>query len=146
MNKIVLLFIIAATFTSCGEDIQFNNPAFQASKNGFLWKANSMQAFTDASGLTILASVGSETIELHTSSSNPGTYTLGTSAANVILYESANGAGGAYQAGAGKGSGKVVISSGQTAGTITGSFTFIGVDTQGNQVKFSDGVFYKVPQ
>ncbi|ESU29684.1 hypothetical protein FLJC2902T_01570 [Flavobacterium limnosediminis JC2902] len=146
MKKIASLFVLIVTFASCSEDIKFNSPAFQAYKNGVTWKANEMHAFSDAGGLTIMAAVGTDMVILHTSSAAPGTYTLGTGLINTATYESVDGEGSSYATGDEVGSGKIVISPGQTAGTITGTFQFIAEDEEGNEVNFTDGNFYKVPQ
>jgi hypothetical protein len=146
MKKVVSLFVLVVAFASCGKDVEFNSPAFQATKNGNIWKANGMQAFADAGGLTITAQVGTDVVILHTSSVNPGTYTLGTGLVNTATYESVDGEGALYATGAGVGSGKIIISPGQTAGTITGKFEFIAEDEEGNEVNFTNGDFYKVPR
>lgn len=145
MKKIIALFILAATFVSCGEDIKFNSPAFQANKNGNIWKANDMRAFADAGGLTIIAAVGTEMVTLHTASANPGTYVLGVNNVNAATYESVDGEGVLFATGAGVGSGKIVITSNQ-AGTVSGNFQFVGEDEVGNEVIFTEGTFYKVPR
>ena len=145
MKKIVSLFILAAAFVSCGEDIQFNSPAVQATKNGALWIANDMYASDASDGLTITATVGTDIIELHTSSGSPGTYILGENGANSATYESVEGEGTLFTTGEGVGSGKIVISPNQASGTITGKFDFIAVDGDGNEVNFTNGDFYQVP-
>ncbi|ESU24514.1 hypothetical protein FEDK69T_09630 [Flavobacterium enshiense DK69] len=142
MKKIVSLFVLAVAFVSCGEDIQFNSPAVQATKNGAFWKANTMDAFSDADGLTITATVGTDIVTLHTSSAAPGTYVLGESTANKATYESIEGGGSLYETGDGIGSGKIIISPG---GTVTGKFDFIAEDEEGNEVNFTNGDFYQVP-
>lgn len=145
MKKIIVLFILAATFASCGEEIKFNSPAFQANKNGNIWKANEMTGFADAGGLTIMAGVGTDIVTLHTGSVNPGTYVLGVNAVNAATYESVDGDGVLFSTGAGVGSGKIVITSSQ-AGTFSGNFQFVGEDEDGNEVIFTQGTFYKVPR
>lgn len=146
MKKIISLFILVAAFASCGEDIKFNNPAFQANKNGNIWKANDMRAFADAGGLTIIGAVGTEIVTLHTSSANPGTYTLGVNNVNSATFQSVEGAGTLFATGAGVGSGKIVITPNQTDGTITGKFEFTAEDENGEEVIFTAGDFYKIPR
>lgn len=146
MKKIVPLFLLIAAFASCSEEIKFNNPAFQANKNGGAWIANDMHAYLDAGGLTIVAAVGTDVVMLHTNSANPGTYTLGVNNVNSATFETVEGEGALYATGAGVGSGKIVIKSRQTDGTVTGEFEFIGEDEEGNELNFTEGVFYKVPR
>jgi uncharacterized protein DUF6252 len=146
MKKIVSLFILVTAFASCGEDVTFNSPAFEANKNGNLWKANSMQAIADASGVTIFASVGTDIVTLHINSSSPGVYPLGTNDINTATFMSTDGEGVTYETGAGIGSGEIEITPNQTAGTITGTFEFVAEDEDGNEVVFRDGNFYKIPR
>jgi len=146
MKKIVSLFILVVAFASCGEDVMFNSPGFQATKNGNIWKANGMQAFVDASGLTIIATVGTEAVTLHTGSVNPGTYTLGVNNVNTATFQSVEGAGALFATGAGVGKGKIVISPKQTEGTISGKFEFTAEDENGEEVIFKVGDFYKIPR
>ncbi|UOK43472.1 MULTISPECIES: DUF6252 family protein [Flavobacterium] len=142
MKKIVSLFVLATAFVSCGEDIQFNSPAVQATKNGAFWKANTMDYFSNAEGLTITASVGTDIITLHTSSAAPGTYVLGENSTNKATYKSVEGEGRLFETGDGIGSGKIVIAPG---GGITGKFDFIAEDEEGNEVNFTNGDFYQIP-
>lgn len=141
MKKIVSLFLLVAAFASCGEEVKFNNPAFQANKNGNIWKANDMYAFADAGGLTIIAAVGTDMVELHTPSANNGTYALTPTSASYAIYESVDGAGASYESV----SGEIKITS-SLDGTVTGKFRFVGDDGAGNEVIFTDGTFYKVPR
>jgi len=79
MKKILSLIVVAVLFTSCQEDIQTNTPAFQANFNNAAWRANDARASIDEDGaLTITAYTAYETITLETSSSDLGTYILGT--------------------------------------------------------------------
>nr|WP_294936278.1 DUF6252 family protein [uncultured Flavobacterium sp.] len=141
MKKIVSLFVLVAAFASCGEEIKFSNPAFQATKNGNIWKANDMDAMADEGGLTIIAAVGSELVTLHTTSGNRGTYTLSGSSANSATFMSAEGGGVSYESV----SGEIKITEAFSTGTVTGTFKFVAEDEEGNQVTFTDGNFYKVP-
>ena len=40
MKKIVSLLALVVAFSSCQEDLQTNNPAFQAKQNDVYWRAN----------------------------------------------------------------------------------------------------------
>lgn len=80
MKKLLSLIAVTVLFTSCQEDIQTNTPAFQANFNNAEWRANDARVSIDESGaLSITAYTEYETIVLETSSSNLGTYILGTS-------------------------------------------------------------------
>lgn len=86
MNKIFGLLSVCILLTSCSEEIKTNNPGFQAKKDNAFWRATDASAHINGDGsLTITAYNSSSTTEeliLETSSSDPGTYALGTTNAN----------------------------------------------------------------
>jgi len=78
MKKIALFLITIITFVSCGDDVQFNSPAFQGNKDYSLWRAEFYNASIDADGyLSITAGNNIETVVLTIPSVAIGTYTLG---------------------------------------------------------------------
>ena len=83
MKKIVSLLALVVMMSSCQEDLQSNNPAFQAKQNDVYWRANDARVSVDADGgMTITAFNQYETVTLETSSTNPGVYVLGTTNQN----------------------------------------------------------------
>ncbi|WP_136151386.1 DUF6252 family protein [Flavobacterium sangjuense] len=91
MKRFLSLFIIAVAFSSCQEDVKFNNPGFQGLKDDVFWRANDARAYVDASGkLSIEALTAYETVTLNTSSANVGTYILGTTNVNNSATYSSN--------------------------------------------------------
>jgi hypothetical protein len=82
MKRFLSLFIVAAAFSSCQEDVKFNNPGFQGLKDNVFWRANEARAYIDGSKLRIEASTADEVVTLNTSSANVGTYILGTTNSN----------------------------------------------------------------
>ena len=83
MKRFLPLFIIAMAFTSCQEDVKFNNPGFQALKDDVFWRANDARAYVSATGqLSVKAYTNYEILTLSTSSANIGKYVLGTTNAN----------------------------------------------------------------
>ena len=50
MKRFLYLFIIALAFSSCQEDVKFNNPGFQGLKDDVFWRANDARAYVDATG------------------------------------------------------------------------------------------------
>jgi hypothetical protein len=89
MKKLLSLIAASVLFTSCQEDIQTNTPAFQANFNNTTWRANDARVSIGENGaMTIMAYTEYETIMLKTSSSNLGTYILGTdNTANFASYD-----------------------------------------------------------
>lgn len=83
MKRFLPLFIIAIAFSSCQEDVKFNNPGFQAQKDDVFWRANDARAYVSETGkLRIEAYTQYEIVTLNTASANAGTYVLGTTNAN----------------------------------------------------------------
>jgi hypothetical protein len=91
MKRFLCLFIIAMAFSSCQEDVRFNNPGFQGLKDDVFWRANDARAYVDATGkLRIEALTAYEVVTLNTSSANVGTYVLGTTNINNSATYSSN--------------------------------------------------------
>lgn len=83
MKRFLPLFIIAIAFSSCQEDVKFNNPGFQAQKDDVFWRANDARAYVSETGkLRIEAYTEYEVVTLNTASANAGTYVLGTTNVN----------------------------------------------------------------
>jgi len=91
MKRFLSLFIVAMAFSSCQEDVKFNNPGFQGLKDDVFWRANDARAYVDVTGkLRIEALAAYEIITLNTSSPNVGTYVLGTTNINNSATYSSN--------------------------------------------------------
>lgn len=91
MKNFLSLFIVAVAFSSCQEDVKFNNPGFQGLKDDVFWRANDARAYVSTTGkLSIEALTEYETITLNTASSNVGTYVLGTTNVNNSATYSSN--------------------------------------------------------
>lgn len=144
--------MLLVAFTSCEEDIKFNNPAVQALKDNERWKATQFSAERGANDvLTIKATNGFETLTLKTTDILPGEYPLGIGEGNKASYVlSADGVEMAFQTGTGIGDGLIEISSDPretdvTRGFISGKFRFNAFSANDSVVNFRNGVFYKVP-
>ena len=91
MKNFLPLFIIALVFSSCQEDVKFNNPGFQGLKDDIFWRANDARAYVSTTGkLRIEAYTEYEIITLNTASPNVGTYVLGTTNLNNSATYSSN--------------------------------------------------------
>lgn len=83
MKRLLPLFIIALSFSSCQEDVQFSNPGFQALKDDVFWRANDARAYISPTGkLTIEAYTEYELLTLSTIRATAGKYILGTTNSN----------------------------------------------------------------
>jgi len=142
MKKIVLLLSIIASFTSCQNEVEFNNPAFQAGFNNVFWKSNSTVAAKNASGnLTIYGRGQTGDLTIKLTSTNLGTYELGTTnQSNTVSFLQIGRGGSEFTTGlnanpaynislAAAGSGYVASTSESTTG---GSGTGLKVETTVN--------------
>lgn len=91
MKRFLPLFMIALAFSSCQEDVKFNNPGFQGLKDDVFWRAIDARAYVSTSGaLKIEALTQYETVTLNTASANVGKYALGSSNLNNSATYSSN--------------------------------------------------------
>jgi hypothetical protein len=85
MKKFFALITIFYLVSSCSDDVKFNNPGFQAYREGVLWRGVDVRATKSSAGvLTLTASIQDEDLELTSASSNVGTYLLGTTNLNSV--------------------------------------------------------------
>ncbi|MDI9256458.1 DUF6252 family protein [Flavobacterium sedimenticola] len=90
MKRFLSLILIAIAFTSCQEDVKFNDPGLQALKDDVFWRASDTRAYLTTDGkLTIEAYTQFELLSLSTASANEGVYLLGsTNINNAASYSS----------------------------------------------------------
>jgi hypothetical protein len=90
MKKLFFLFASIALLSSCQENIQFNNPGFQAYRDGVLFRGIDVKAYKSTNGsLTLVALAQDEEVTLDVASSNVGTYYFGTTnQATKAFYDS----------------------------------------------------------
>lgn len=81
MKKLIALFLVVLTFSSCSEEIKFNDPGFQAYRDGILFRGIDVKAYKSAStnAIRFVALAEDEEVELRVANGNPGTYFFGTS-------------------------------------------------------------------
>ena len=83
MKKIVLLIAVIATILSCEENVSTNKIAMQGRINNVFWKSVNVTAVKDLNGAIILTgNNGSDQLKFNLTSSNIGTYGLGTNNTN----------------------------------------------------------------
>ena len=151
MKKTIFLFFTLFFLISCQDEVQFNNPAFQAQKQGVLWRATSFEAKLTADGYIVLtAKNGFETVTIRTYTIAPHTSNFGTDIENFIeLKNNSIGSQNTYSTGFSGGNGQITITD-YSEGTLSGNFNFkaINIDTsltQPDEVSFKSGIFYKIP-
>lgn len=159
MKKLILLSFVFLTLFSCGDEVQFNTPAFQGDRANQLWRAKAFSASIDANGfLTITGTNNIETVTLRVPSVSEGTYIPGDGGVNVIETieaEYIDGFGTVYSTNNRPDEdvsiypelGEIVIEEiDLTRGSFTGTFRFLAFDASGlNSVGYSRGIFYRVP-
>lgn len=154
MKKIILLLLVLITLSSCEEDTMTNTPALQGRLENVFWRAIGSQAVLNENGtLTITGQARLQTLVLHTSSKNKGTYVLGNSNARFATYEQQfEDTVLTYQTGKDiGGNGQIVITEFDEEGkTVSGNFRFNAINDENNPlggeiINFNLGVFYKVP-
>lgn len=152
MKNFTILFLIVLTIFSCGDELEYNTPAFQGNREYGLWVAEFTNASIDNNGvLTILGSNNVETVELILPAIAVGEYVLGNVDSREARYIDANG---------------IVYSTNNDPhpsvsvypelgfvqieeinnGSFTGKFQFLAFDESGlNSIGYNEGLFFKVP-
>ncbi|MBA0885315.1 DUF6252 family protein [Flavobacterium undicola] len=154
MKKHFLFLIVLFTLFSCQEDVRFNNPAFQGTKDNVFWRAVQSIATVNSGGsLVIEAYTATEVVTLKTNSAAVGTYYIGTtptSTATYVFKDPLTKESITFSSGFGVGDGQIVITEYDQVGkTISGTFKFNLENTfdnplAGPTLNFQYGVFYKV--
>ncbi|MEN9908545.1 MAG: hypothetical protein RLZZ540_1694 [Bacteroidota bacterium] len=155
MKKHFLFLIVLFTLFSCQEDVRFNNPAFQGTKDNVFWRAVQSIATVNSGGsLVIEAYTATEVVTLKTNSAAVGTYYIGTTSTSTATYvfkDPLTKESITFSSGFGVGDGQIVITEYDQVGkTISGTFKFNLENTfdnplAGPTLNFQYGVFYKVP-
>lgn len=78
MKKLIVLSLILISVFSCGDEVEFNSPAFQGSLDGASWRAKAYSASIDENGfLTLYGTNNTETLELIIPTVAVGVYVFG---------------------------------------------------------------------
>lgn len=154
------IFLVCLLFTACRDNIEFNYPAFQVSKDNVLWQSLSREASSTSGILTVLGRVNEEMITLEVPYKTD-VNTLGAGRTSKVTYEDTEGTiySTLYSAVDNPDTpnidesliyyseGEVNISEiNNSEGSVTGEFWFTAYDSTGlNKVSFNQGVFFEVP-
>ena len=153
MKKIVSLLILVLAFTSCEEDVTFNNPSVQGLMDNVIWRAIDFTATVDINGaLTIEAYTQNQVLTLRTTSRNVGVYNLGENSARSATFTTEfDGVELMYTTGVDVGGdGEIVINDyDAVTGTVSGTFRFNAINVENNPLggevlNFQKGVFYNL--
>ncbi|WP_431133664.1 DUF6252 family protein [Psychroserpens mesophilus] len=92
MKRLAILLITVLTFASCGDEVEFNSPSIQGTKDYVLWRAEYFNADIDSNGyLTITGGNNIETLELRIPSVAIGLYNLGDVESMEARFTAADG-------------------------------------------------------
>jgi len=159
MKKLILLFLATLTLFGCTQEVTFNNPAVQGTKDNYFWRAQSFSATVDTVTNTIMLEADSqfETLTLEMplpTATNPSPITsiLGTGSASQATFSYAvNGQNLFYATGLNAQDGQIILSEYDPINkTISGTYRFNSHNLVNNPlgnpiVNFINGVFYKIP-
>ncbi|MUU78628.1 DUF6252 family protein [Winogradskyella endarachnes] len=154
MKKIILLSLVFLTVFSCGDEVEFNSPAFQGDRENELWRASSFSASIDTNGfLTITGSNNYETVNLNVPTVSENTFVVGE--VDLMEAEYIDAFGEVYSTNNTPDEsvsvypelGEIVISEIDMVNkTFTGTYRFLAFDEDGlSSIGFTNGIFYKVP-
>ncbi len=154
MKKLTLITLVLLTVFSCGDEVQFNTPAFQGDKENELWRAKSFTASIAENGfLTITGINNSEIVNLRVPAATERTFIVGD--INAIEAEFIDGLGTSFSTNNRPDEsisiypelGEIVIEEIDfVKKTFTGTYRFLAFDTSGlNSIGFTNGIFYRVP-
>jgi hypothetical protein len=154
MKNLLLLSLVFLTLFSCGDEVQFNTPAFQGDRENDLWRAKSFSAIIETNGfLTIIGSNNAETVKLRVPSAIEATFIVGD--IETIEAEYTDGFGTTFSTNNKPDEsvsvypelGEINIEEIDLVNeTFTGTYRFLAFDVSGlNSVGFTNGIFYKVP-
>ena len=153
MKKIVSLFILILTLSSCEESVTFSNPSVQGLMDNVIWRAIDFRATVDINGaLKIEAYTQNQVLTLRTPSRNVGVYNLGENSSRSATFTTEfDGVELLYTTGTNiGGDGQIVINSYDSAtGTVSGTFRFNAINVNDNPLggellNFQKGVFYNL--
>jgi hypothetical protein len=154
MKKLLLLSLVFLTLFSCGDEVQFNTPAFQGDRENELWRARAFSASIASNGfLTITGTNNFETVNLRLPAVTESTFIVGE--IDAIEAEYIDGFGTIFSTNNRPDEsvsiypelGEITIEEIDFInGTFTGTYRFLAFDVSGlNSVGFTNGIFYKVP-
>ncbi len=144
MRKIFIPIIVLFLLLSCSNDVQFNSPALQGTKNYNYWRARDIQAtLLENGGLRIIGVNIDESLTLILEGSDEGSYILGSNSVNSAIFD---GNDLKTYSTSNNGDGEIILEDYDiTDLTITGTFKFNSYSGDASVVNFINGVFYKIP-
>lgn len=143
MKHFFLFTTLILTLFSCSNDIEFNEHAFQATKDNEFWKASDFSIKINDNGfLNLVGTYKDEVVTIHIQSTEIGVYSLGTDSNSTAWYTDGKGSGFTTEY---RGNGEVAIEKyDPVSQSYTGTFRFNAFSSDGEAANFINGVFYQV--
>jgi hypothetical protein len=91
MKRIFYLLVIVLTASSCGDEVEFNTPAMQASKDGVDWRADYFAGDIDFGGFIFEGGTRNEVLQLITPTDGTGTFSLSSTSGAVAIFKDFDG-------------------------------------------------------
>ncbi|WP_125718964.1 DUF6252 family protein [Flavobacterium ustbae] len=153
MKKYFCFLSILVLLVSCTADTTtFNNTAFQALKDNDFWRAEVYGVRKETNGVFIVeASLGYEQINFQLPELSEKTFILGVNDDTKAIYKNTSEEQESeFDTGAGRGNGEITITEyNKEENTISGTFRFtafnIAADAVKQEMRITEGVFYKIP-
>jgi len=159
MKKIIILFLVTITLCGCTQEVTFNNPSVQGTKDNYFWRAQTFSATINTVNNTVVLEADSQFETLTLKMPLPGatdiypiTSVLGTGSASEATFSYIeNGQNLFYSTGSNAEDGQIILKEYDPINkTISGTFRFNSFNLVNNPsvnpiVNFTQGVFYKVP-
>ena len=144
MKRIKPLIFFFLMILSCSNDLEFNTPSVEGTKDYGLWKAENFYAEIDNDAIKIMArNPNNELLTLAIHGLFEQSYILSnTSQSEVIFKDSELNIFSTKN----NGDGEIIVENYDDLNfTITGTYRFNAYSANGEVVNFIDGVFYNVP-
>lgn len=159
MKKIIFFTLLYILVVSCTQEVTFNNPSVQGTKDNYFWRAKSFSATVDAPNetITVVALSQFETLSLSiplptSTQSYPVINLLGTGEESEVNFSyKVNNQNLFYTTGKNIDDGQIILSEYDAVNkTVSGTFRFNAHNETNNPlgnslVNFKQGVFYKIP-
>lgn len=153
MNKLVFILFTLLLCYGCADVIEFNDPAFQANREGVTWKADFFAADIDFGKFLFEGRDGIEVLQLIPSDDRRGVYVLGPESESVAIFRDAVGTvfstanlpDPSITLFPPEGVIEVQDIDNSSPMRVTGTFRFTAFSEDGlSSVNFIDGVFHRI--
>lgn len=146
MKRLLLLPLVALLITSCSQEIQSNDAAFQGVKDSTLYRGLNNSAVINPNGsIAVRGATATESVRILVSTLNQTTVTLGADALPGDSASYTDEFGNVFNTNNGNASGQATIEI-NGDNTVSGTFNFVALTANSSDtVTFSRGFIFEVP-